>query len=229
MAILEAILTSEYANQLVINRWNYVSSGDAGPVTHSYGLLSAMGFVPPTATPWEFTADTLARYIQYMVSDQLVFKAFYVRDLYDPTDFIETAFNPLTKGGMSGADGSPALAYGLTSSRVRTDIRRGSKRFAGVTEEGMGDGGVVTGTPATWLAAIAGVMSSVLEYDDGGAALSFAPCVLGLEKYTAPSGKPAYRPYATESAQLAHTAQNVVFSPLSYVRTQTSRQYGHGA
>lgn len=229
MAILEAILTSQYQSQLVINRWNYVSSGDAGPVTHSYGLLQAMGFSPPTGTPWEFTADTIARYIQYLVSDQLVFAAFYVRDLYDPTDFIETAFNPLTKGAAAGADCSPALAYGLTSSRVRTDIRRGSKRFAGVIEEGMGDGGVVTGTPATWLAAIASRMSATLAYTDGGASLSFAPCVLGLERYTAPSGNPAYRPYATEGAQLTHTAQNVVFSPLAYVRTQTSRQYGHGA
>jgi hypothetical protein len=229
MAILEAVLSCEYAGQLSVNRWHYVSSGDSGATTHSFGLMSAMGFLPPTSTPWQFTASTIARNIQQLFHTSVVFKSFYVRDLYTPTDFIETPYNNATVGMISGTGTSPALAYGLTSNRVRTDIARGSKRFVGVSEDALGNGGLVSGDPLSWLQAVADSMSATLSYTTGGASLSFNPAVLGFLEYTTPRGNRAYRKYSTAAVQLTHAALNPTYVAMPYVRTQTSRQYSRGA
>lgn len=229
MAILEATLTQSYYNQLVINRWHYVSEGATGAVSATFGLMSAMGFIPPTASPWRFTANSLADFMQALQSNALEYKALYIRNLYDPTDFIETAYNPNVKGIAAGEACSPVLAYAVRSNRVRTDIRRGSKRFGGVVESNVGAGGTVVSEGATYLAAVASVMSNTLSYTDGGASLTFKPTVLGLQEYTTPAGNRAYRTYATEAQQLDHAASGVTFTPVSTVRSQVSRQYGSGA
>lgn len=229
MAVLEAVLTSQYQNQLVINRFHYVSSGDTGPVTHSFGLLSAMGGIAPTGSPAYFSAGTILQGIQNISALSFAFKALYIRNLYDPTDFVETAYNSTTNGNFAGSPASPMLAYGLTSGRIRTDIRRGSKRFAGVTEDGMSDAGVVSGPALTALNTLCTRLSATLSYTDAGASLSFAPAVLGFEEYTTPRGNRAYRKYSTEAAQLLHAALNPVYSPVSTIRSQVSRQYSRGA
>jgi hypothetical protein len=72
-------------------------------------------------------------------------------------------------------------------------------------------------------------MSDTLAYTGSGASLSFAPAVCGKLGYTAPSGKRAYKYYPSLSAQLAKTAQGIVWSPYTTVRSQTSRQYNNGA
>jgi hypothetical protein len=229
MAILEAILSAEYLGQLTINRWHYVSTGDPGPVTSAFGLLMAMGFSPPTASPWEFTGTTIAAALQDLQVADLVYKSFYVRDLYDPTNFVETAFNPNTIGLSADVPAAPFLSYGVQSGRIRTDIARGSKRFAGVCETFMGDGGVITGSGVTKLALVATRMSATLAYTSGGASLSYAPAVLQFQEYTTPRGKKAYKKQDSAAIQLEHAALNPVYVPMPTVRSQVSRQIGRGA
>jgi len=229
MAILEATLTTEFVGQLCINRWHYISSGDPGSVTPSFALANAMGFVPPAGTPWKFDADGLAGYIQHLTSNNLVFRAFYVRNLYTPTDFFETAFNASTTGDQTGELASPLLAYGVQSNRVRTDIRRGSKRFSGVTESNMNNGGLIAGDAVGFLGGVASLMSNVLTYDDDGASLSLAPAILKFQEYTTPRGKKAYKKQDTEALQLAAAATGISYTALDRVRSQTSRQVGNGA
>jgi len=228
MAVLEATLTGEFAGQLTINRWHYISTGDPGPVTPSYALLMAMGFAPPVATPWKFDPDSLAGYIQHLVSTAFYFRAFYVRNLYTPTDFVETAFNPLTAGDMSGEPSSPVLAYGVQSNRSRTDIRRGSKRFCGVSESGIGSGGIVTDPALGYLAAVADLMSDVLSFTSGGASLTLTPAILQFQEYTTPSGKKAYKKQDSEALQVAHSATGILYTMQPYARSQVSRQRGRG-
>lgn len=229
MAILEAILTSQYQGQLVINRWHYVSSGDSGPVTDSFALLSAIGGIAPSGSPAYFESGTMLQGVQNVCSLALKFVSCYVRNLYDPTDFVESAFNTTTSGNFSGTASSPTLAYGFTSGRIRTDIRRGTKRFSGVVSEALNPGGVLAGGITTPLVVLASRMSATLTYTSGGASLSLAPAVLGFEEYTTPRGNRAYRKYSTEAAQLAHAALNPVYSVMPNVRTQVSRQYSRGA
>ncbi len=229
VAILEAILTGEYQGQLTINRWHYLSSGDTGAVTPSFGLLSAMGAIAPTGSPAYFSAGTVLQGVQNVVSLAFSFKSFYIRNLYDPTDFVETAYSSTTDGNLAGQAASPLLAWGFTSGRIRTDIRRAMKRFAGVVEEGMGAGGTVIDPALTALNTLATRMSANLTYTGGSSSLTFTPAVLGLQEYTTPSGKRAYRFYPTEGAQLDRVAVGPVYQVVSTIRSQVSRQYSRGS
>lgn len=226
MAVLELVISGNMFNQLTVNRFHYISSGDSGAVTPSWGLVSAAGFLPSGGG---FPTGTMGAAWQDMVGGAFEFVSAYARNLYSVSDFFEIPFPTRPHGNGQGADAAPFLAYGFLSGRIRTDIRRSFKRFAGVEEEGMGDGGALTAYSLGKATTLAARMSEAITYSLGGASLSYAPAVLGLEKYTTPSGKPAYRPYATEALQLEHVATGLSYSPYSTVRSQVSRQYGRGA
>lgn len=229
MAILEGILAGSLGNQLIINRFHYVGSGDAGPVTPSFALLAALGFIAPTSPATAFQSGTFAFSLQDNVCDDYAFKSFYVRNLYDVTDFVEQAYPAGIVGAKTTECMSPAFALGLTASRVRTDIKRASKRFAGIPENLTDNLGVLNATGLAVANAWADKLSDVLSYTAGGASYTLTPAVLGLQEYTTPSGKRAYRPYSTEAAQLAHVATGFEYAPVVQIRTQASRQYGRGA
>ena len=229
MAILELVITGRLFEQLIINRFHYVMSGSTAAVTPSFALCYATGYISDRISAGVFSGGTLARHHQARVSSAYGFVAAYVRNLYSVTDFYESPFPTTPVGEIGGECMSPFTAFGFSSNRVRTDIRRGMKRFAGVPEASVGTGGAVTGAELTAQAAWGDIMSDTLTYDDEGNTLTFVPAVLGLEEYTTPAGKRAYRPYATESAQLAHMAQGIAYSPYDRVRSQVSRQYRRGA
>jgi len=229
MAILEGILTCSLADQITINRFHYLGAGDSGPVTPSFCLLSALGFIAPTSPAVLFGAGTFALSLQDNVTSRLAFRSFYVRNLYDVTDFVEQAY-PATIVGTKTTDSmSPAMAIGLKGSRVRTDIKRASKRFAGVLENLTDNVGVLNETGLAVGSAWADKLSDVLTYSVGGASYTLTPAVLGLQEYTTSKGNRAYRPYATEAAQLDHIATGWEYTVMPQVRTQVSRQYGRGA
>lgn len=229
MAILELLVQQVYYNQLVINRFHYVMSGTPAAVTPSYALVAAAGYLPQTPPDTKFATNTLADAHQDIVSADLGFVATYARNLYSVTDFYEVPYPAGYIGDQTGDSLSPTAAYGFFSSRVRTDIRRGMKRFCGVAEPRVtGGGNIVSGFYAS-LQNMADKMSATLTYDDEGNTLTFVPAVLGLQEYTTPAGKRAYRPYPTESAQLLNTAQGVAWQYYTQTRTQTSRQYGRGS
>ena len=76
---------------------------------------------------------------------------------------------------------------------------------------------------------LATAMGATLNYTDEGNALSFAPAIISKEKYTTPSGKEAYKYYASEVLQAAHTATGILWEIYGETRTQGSRQYGRGS
>lgn len=228
MAILELVVTQEYYNQLVINRFHYVGSGTPAAVSLSFALISATKYLAASLVGGVFPTPSVARQVQDIQATSLRYVSAYARNLYSVTDFYETPYPSGVNGQQAGAPASPMLAYAVTSNRVRTDIRRGQKRFAGVVEEFMGAGGVLESPALTDLGYIANEMSATLTYDDEGNTLTFQPAILGLEEYTTPSGKRAYRPYATEAAQLEHAAIGIDWQPVGTVRSQVSRQYGRG-
>jgi len=229
MGCFEVVLSQRYYNQLVVNRYSYLSSGTPAAVSLSFGLAAAMGWTVQSGIPPLFNTGTIARRLQELASTELFFVSAYVRNLYSVTDFYEVPFANSPHGNVSGDALSPTAALGLTSSRVRTDIRRGSKRLAGVVESSSGAGGAVVSGTLDQLNLLAGLLNDPITYDDEGNTLSYTACVFGLEQYTTPSGKTAYRNYATEAEQLDHVASGMVWQPMPYIRTQTSRQYGRGA
>lgn len=228
MAIMEVVLVQRYYNQTVLNRFHYIASGTPAAVTLSYGLLHAMALLPSRLSNGSFPNGVFMNKVQAIqVADVTTISA-NARDLYSVTDFYESPFPTPPTGGNGGQGQSPAVAYGFSQSRVRTDIRRGMKRFVGVSESSVDGGGVIASGTLGIMSDLADLMGDTLTYDDEGNTLTYAPCILGYEEYTTPSGKKAYRKYATASAQLAHVAQGGIWSPYTTTRTQTSRQYGRG-
>jgi len=228
VAILELVVNQRYFNQLVVNRFHYIASGTPAVVSHSFGCVSATGFIPTALAPSTFSGSNLAESMEDVASDQLVFVSTFCRNLYSVTDFYEVPYAVAITGDRNGQAMSPTLAYGFFSSRARTDIRRGMKRIAGVAEDNIDAGGVVATAFLPSLVALAEHLGAVASYDDDGNTLTYTPAILGVEEYTTSSGKRAYRPYATEAEQLEHVATGMVWSYYPQVRTQVSRQYGRG-
>lgn len=233
--LFEVTLSGTYFNQQIINRWNYVSSGDPGTVIRSFGLLTAFGANPvaniyPAAAP-------LGK-ISAMCALGFNFQQLTVLAVYDPTDFLQVPFTP-DYGGANVDDSpmSPVMAWGFRTNQVRRDVRRATKRFPGVPEEDVSAGGEIEVTKYGLMDAVATAMSDTLTYDLGGASLSFIPAVCAKQRYNpvthlaSPTGS-AYRYYPEadggETEQLAHTAQGVTWDKYTQVRSQVSRQYGRG-
>lgn len=228
MSLYEVVLTQQYANQQCINRWNYQSSGTVGTVLGAFGLVYAFGAIPD-GTPPAYNEDSLLWKITLLQSVGNFYISILAKNIYDPTDFYDLPFPPLFQGQNTGESQSPVDAYGVRSSRVRTDIDRGTKRFSGVSESDVGSQGVLTSGGQAKVQAVADAMSATLTYTDEGSSLSFAPCIVKKEKYTTPRGNTAYRYYPTYTEQAAHLAVGVSWSIYTTVRSQTSRQYGRGA
>jgi len=228
--LYEVVLQGTLFNQLIVNRWNYRSDGDDVPSKNSFGLVSAMGLIP---TSGDFPASTVGDAMQALASTSMTWQQVICRAVYDPVDFVDIPFVPNAEGDEGAAvSEAPFTAYGFRTNRVRTDIGRGYKRFAGVTEDAVDAGGVIASAVTSSLGALAGFMSDVLSFTESGLTITFTPCVVKKQKYTTPAGNPAYRyiPVADggESAQLDDIATGITWEPYTQVRTQVSRQYGKG-
>jgi len=225
--IYELTLVTLYFNQVCINRWNYVMSGTPAAVTGSFALAFASGFIR-TEIDGGFPFGTLANNVRVNLNEGVRFLEVTSRALYSVTDFYASPINPPKFGTVAGEGSAPFVAFGFRTNRVRTDIRRATKRLVGVTETDVSTGGVITSTRFTALVALADVMSNNLTYTDEGQNLTFAPLVCKKQKYVSPSGKPAYRYFPTLSEQLDNSATSIIWQPYATVRSQTSRQYGRG-
>lgn len=224
MPIYELTLSQEFRGVETINRWNYVMSGTPAVVTGSFALGQAFGYV----TGKTLLPLTPLGMLQAVQHSDVVFKNMVIKNLYSTTDFYELPFVSGTIGKfVTGESMPPFVSMGFRTNRVRSDISRGTKRFIGLSETWQANGQLIA-SALTGLDDVAEQMSRVLTYDDEGNTLSFAPAVCGKEKYATPSGRDAYRYYATEAEQLAQTATGVLWTPYSTTRSQTTRQYGRG-
>lgn len=228
MALYEVVLTQKFANQECINRWNYVSSGAAGSASAAYALVDAMGFIPHGVIPG-YPTDAMFSAIGTMQSQDVFYTQVLAKNIYDPTDFYDLPFPPTTRGQNTGVSQSPVDSWGFFSNRTRLDIHRATKRFVGVTQDDVGTQGVFVSSGAALMTEVALYMGNVLAYSDGGASLSFAPCVVGKQKYTTPSARTAYRYYPDLATQTDHLMLGVTWIQYNNVRSQTSRQVGRGS
>ena len=226
--ILELVLVQSLAGQQVVNKWNYVSSGTPVGVTNSQGLIVAFGGVYDAVTTHDFPADTCMKFIRNLQSSDVKNIQLLCRNIYPGADFYEIPYPLEAAGSVDSPSLPPFAAYGFNTSRVTTAIRRGQKRFAGVTESANDGEGNLNSTFLGLMGDLADAMSANLSYTDGGNSLTFIPAIVHKEKYTTPAGNDAYRYYSTEAVQLTHLAQGFAWNTKSQVRSQTSRQYGRG-
>lgn len=231
MAFMEATLLQSFNGVECVNRFYYQSSGTPASVTLSYLLTRAMGAI---AVVGVYPATGLMKLIAAIQVTTVQFVTLTVKDMYSVTDFYSLPFiEPLTGAVNSDSEG-PASAYGYRTNRVRSDIRRGTKRFVGVAESNVGVAGALTSAFVTGAgAALAIKMGQVLTESDEGNTISFTPVVLGKQRYNPDTGLPdpegrAYRKYPTPAEQAEHVAAGILWDIYPTVRTQTSRQYGRG-
>lgn len=233
--LYEVVLEQRYFQQQSVNRWNYVGTGVGAGVSGSFALASAFGGIYDlVAVPPAYPPNTIIQRIRDLQNSSAQFVQLTVFNVYDPTDFYSTPFIPSLFGALVGDPSSPVLAYGFRTNRITRAIRRGMKRFVGVDDAYATAGGVFTGTATALMAALADEMSETLSYDDEGNTLTFAPSVASKQRYNPVTGLndpdgTAYRYYSSLALQTPHIAQNVVWEPYVNVRTQRSRQYGHGS
>jgi hypothetical protein len=232
--LLEVVLDQTYAGQACINRWNYLGTGNPASVTMSFALANALGAIYDTvAEPDEYPPGKLMWKLALMQHTGVTFNSLTVKDVYSATDFFSVLFVPNLLGQAAGGQGmSPIDAYGFYTNRVRSDIKRATKRFAGVNEAAVDSLGLIAVGFEDELTAVAHEMTVVKDYDDGGNLLSFAPCVVKRIAYPtsiAPDGgqRQAYK-YRTEETQFDYIAEGITWDFYPQVRSQTSRQYGKG-
>jgi hypothetical protein len=228
MACYVVTLRETYAGQQCINRFPFVSTVEPTGIIGSLALLTLLGAVDIVAGA--FPVDTLLYAIQNIQAAEVTFDEIECRNLYDVTDFYVVPFVGDISGGTAvGAAMSPTMAYGFFSNRLRTDIHRGTKRFVGANDTFVGEGGIIQGDGVTAAVALAAALSAVQNPDNTDAQGTYNPTVFGYQAYTAPSGRRAYKPRDTEAEQLGSAAIGVTWDYYSFVRTQASRQYGHGS
>lgn len=221
--LFEVTLRQNFLTKPAINRWHFNSSGTPASVSLSFALVSALGGIPAPITG-AFPAGSLMEAIAALQADDVVYQEIEAKALYSVTDFYATPFPSGQRGVRTGEVMNNFESFSIRSSRVRTDIGRGFKRFAGVTEDRVNAGGVVASSAVADMQAICDILNAGVTYDDEGTTLTFTSCVLGFQEYTTPKGKPAYRPYPTLTAQLDHAAIGVIWSPVTLTTTQNSRK-----
>jgi hypothetical protein len=233
MAIMELVLQSTYFNQQCISRFNYISVGTPAAVSLSFALTSAFGCIyDPDGTPAGYPNPSVFWAIRATQVPTVQYDFVTTKNVYSTTDFYETPFLQAANGLRSGNAMSPTAAMGYRTGRVRSDIRRGYKRFVGLSEGDVGDGGVIGATfLSNQMTVCAGYLTEPLTYNDEGNIISFLPCVVKKEKYTPNPLRPervAYKYFDTQTEQEANIATGINFDPYPTQRTQTSRQYGRG-
>lgn len=223
--LYEVLLRQSYFGRNVLNRWHYNGSGTPAAVSLSFALTSAFGGILPALSS-DFINDTIMGELQDVQSEATVFVELQVKALYDVVDFYTVPYAPDISATQGGTPMSPFNAYAFQTNRVRTDIRRGNKRIVGVSEQYVGDAGIIEAGMPALLNNLADLMSDTLEYDDEGNTLSFQPAVLSFEKHApdADHDEDWYAPYPTNAEQLDHTALGVSWTLKPYVTTQNSRK-----
>jgi hypothetical protein len=227
MALYELVLNLQYLEQRFVNRWNYISDSVPGDPAGAFGLVQALGLYT-SGSPQVFPVGTMGAAIQAILNEQTIFVQAFAKNVYDPLDFYDYAFVDGVVGGVAGAGLSPVLAIGFTSSRVRTDIRRGQKRFGGVDGDWVGNGGALTGTAITACNTLSERMSEIVTYDNGASVIAYNGCIVGKERVAVPGDPVRYQYYPTLAEQEDHLAVGVEWSVKPDIRTQGSRQYLRG-
>lgn len=225
----EVTLEQQFAGQQIVNRWNYISteipSGQLGALL----ALVGMGFMPLGAIE-PFGPETLAGQLQARQAVAVHWVQAVGKNIHDPTDYYAYAFPANTTSSNGGSEAtSPVIAVGYATNRSRADIRRGQKRFAGVTEGDTGDVGFLNSGALTAWQAIGDTMADVNLVPIGEGSVTFTPYVFGRKKTVDTEGKISYPYWPTDAEQLAHAMLITQWTLKPQIRTQGTRQYGRGA
>lgn len=231
MSLMEATLVQLYGDQECVNRFYYQSSGTPAAASLSFLLTRGMGAIAVASV---YPATKLMKKIAAVQSTAVSFVLLTCKNMYSVTDFYSLPFIEPLAGAVAGDSAAPNVATGFRTNRVRSDIRRGTKRFTGVAEANVGStGNLVSGFVTGDGADLGTALTAVITETDEGNTITFTPVVLGKQRYDPATHLPsstgrAYRQYPTESEQLDHVASGILWDIYPDTRTQTSRTRGRG-
>lgn len=229
--IFTATLQSRYFGQLIINRFQFISSSDVDAVDGCQALANALGAVDTSGvvTGNPLPPGTLMGALETLQNDVVEYIAMEVITPYDAFGLFERIFPAGTTGNSvgSGENLAPFIALSIRSDRTRRDVRRGFKRFCGLTE------GEITATGPTApalnrLADVATSISGTVTGDAGPLNVAFQSAVVPLKRVP-DSDPPQYELFETEGAAVSASAFPVVYQAEDKVTTQNSRKVGRGA
>lgn len=145
----------------------------------------------------------------------MTFTTIEVKSPFEPTVLVQ---NFIDYDGISTGSYMPKYnVFEWQSDRTRVDIRRGFKRF-GVMSEGTVVNGVIESGAVADALEVSTRLGTEINIGGGSSAL---PCIVKRIKYTAPSGKPAYRLPVDNSETVVSLALDWTYTR---VTTQNSRK-----
>jgi hypothetical protein len=229
--IFTATLQGRYFNQLLINRFQFISSSDVSPVEGCQALANALGAVDTSGVVLgnPLPSGTLMGTLEALQNAEIEYIAMEVITPYDAFGLFERIFPAGTTGdsGSSGDNLSPFIALSIRSDRTRRDVRRGFKRFAGVTESDVTATGPVPTTLGR-LGDVAASISGTITGDAGPLNVAFQSAVVPLKRVP-DSDPPQYEQFENEGAAVSASAFPVTYQAEDKVTTQNSRKVGRGA
>lgn len=229
--LLELVLQGSDEFQETINRFNYTGTSSVPSVSFAAALIQAFGCI------WDGTnypSGLPFRDILEMQNTNISYQFASARNVYSDVDFEEVPFVNDALGRSGAGDFMPPFtAFGFRTNRIRRDIRRGTKRFAGVGEGDQSEGGLFNAGAQGRMGAVATAMSATLNQTVAGVDYTFVPCIVKKERYDPDTGDAsstgrAYRYFPIESDQLENLATAPTWELYETVRSQVSRQYGKG-
>lgn len=230
--LLELTLQSRFAGQIFLNRFNYVwDSASPSPGGLSQKLIEATG-VQTITSGGTYTENTLIYAIQRILHTTCTFEIMTARDVDNVFDIAEFLFptGSLGQGFHTGESAPPFMAMGFRSSKSRSDIKRGAKRFSGLPGDFLSNAGIFTGTALNLGDDVAAAMSSPLSDGEG---TDFLPAVTHKKREqviegTTPTGKFKYVYWGDPDLNVQNSMYPVSWGVGETARSQTSRQYGRG-
>lgn len=161
-------------------------------------------------------------FLDDMFSAEVTYTSVEVVNLSDPTA-LHTFLTNSSPGGLADLT-SPFAAMGFRTNRVRTDIRRGQKRIAGVADTDYANGVLASGVQAP-----ADALADLLGSDKTNSLdplTTWRHVIVGRIKYISPSGRTAYRlPETDEELRYFDATQWEVRPNMT---TQNTRKVGRG-
>jgi len=229
--IYTATLQGRYFGQLVINRFQFISSSDVDARDGCQALANALGAVDTAGVVQTnpFPAGTLMGSLEILQVPALEYIAMEVLTPYDPFGLFERIFPAGTTGDNQAGDDNlaPFVACSIRSDRVRRDVRRGFKRFCGLTEADI----TATGLVATTLGRLGDIATSISGTITGDADtlnVAFQSAVVPLKRVPG-SDPPQYELFDNESLAVSASAFPLTYEAEDKVTTQNSRKIGRGA
>lgn len=222
--LMEAKVFQTYDGQSCVTTMNYLSTGLPAAVSRSFALLAALGMIDGITPD---VGNVRAAWLN-CVHSSLVITEVQIKAVYDVVDFYTLPLAVNNAGIGAGEAESSFVSLGFQTNRVRSDIRRGNRRLAGVDRSSIDSFGLIETVTLGLMTTLAENFSNILTYDDEGNTLSFTPVIVRKELYEPSPGKKAYQYYETELEQASWLAAGVEWTPKTRVTSQVSRKRGRG-